>query len=237
MPRYNNVTKLNRQEFSTEIHTLIFTHIPKCGGTSLHKTFEGLLGKDKYRVFIGPAIAEQDLSKLRGGGGHQRFGNNPLHHVRSNIVYTTVLRNPFKQFISYYYHLKRDEHHILRLKYPEIVNYSPLELIHFLSSIDNRSANNIQSLMLAPKARSIDEVIEHVESNYSIVGTLENYKTYLNEISKLFPLRKLDEYQLNKKDENADNFDFDVDQTRSVFNDQNKIDLQLYKHFSSSTVA
>ena len=244
----SNVVRLSGQAFDLNEHTLIFTHIPKCGGTSLHKTLEHLLGINRYRVFVGKPNPSENLDQLRGGGGHQRFGNNALHLYaqRKSIVYTTVLREPFEQFKSWYMHLKRDRVHNLRLRFPGIEQCTPIEILDYLDKIDNRSARNLQSLMVSPGARSIDDLIEHVRENYTVVGALDEFDLYLDSISGLFGGWEIRKFDLNKKttglnylkqsmaSSGDDREIFDEPDLRERFYEQNEMDLALYHHFKSS---
>lgn len=228
-----HVVLLKDEPFDLDIHTLIFTHIPKCGGTTLHETFSRILGSDRYRVFSGANSNQTEMNRLRGAGGHQRFGANPLHRRKSPLVYTTVIREPFAQFISYYHHVLRDPHHHLRRDNPSIADLSPMEMIDYHLEIGNHSISNIQSAMLAPSATTSAEVIEQVAKHYSLVGTLEKLSQYADALSTMFPQSDVKLNRLNENPARLRRPRFGLRKLRQRIYDLNQRDLALYESFTT----
>jgi len=217
--------------FDPSQHALIFTHVPKCGGTSLHETLAGLIGRDRYRVFTGEPYDRALLPKLLGAGGHQRFGQNPTHAQGRGIVYVTVLRDPLDRFRSFFNHVRRVEGHPLRVANPVVGRMAPRELIDYLDEIKNPSVSNFASWMLAPGARTAEDVISHVERNYSLVGILENMTGFHCGLSKMFPGYKVETFNLNRTRDFMEPIVLDnpllIERVREI----NELDYALYEHF------
>ena len=95
--------------------TLIFLHIPKCGGSSLQMVFS--------RQFEGDRLIEMGTSpgKVREAAFHRMCSRGPVDcdaftgHIpygvgksmRQDVVYMTMLRDPVKRYVSQYSDLLR----------------------------------------------------------------------------------------------------------------------------------
>lgn len=228
------VVLLRGQPFDPSRHTLIFTHIPKCGGTSLHKTLGHALGEPRYRVFTGLAEQRENLDDLIGGGGHQKFGTNPLHQNGRQVVYVTMLREPFARFCSFFHHVRWDHRHFLRKQNPAVARMAPLQLIDYLDEIGNPSVRDFQTAMLAPYARTAEQAIMHIERNYSIIGILENMPSFMASLSAMFPGAELGTYDLNKTTTFIEPMRLDSPRLMDKVLEISRLDYAIYSHFSKT---
>ncbi len=189
---------LNREFLQIE-KTLLFLHIPKVGGTSLHKILEKQYPNVKhFRVFEGSNINKIDQLKglsteeKEGIGvirGHMNFG---LHEFLPKPVnYITMLRDPVYRVISHYYWIKRNSEHFL---YKDCISMS---LEDFVSSKITTEIDNSQTRILAgvadvapiliplkkeqakiPFGECTNEILEKAKKNlnsFAVVGLTERF--------------------------------------------------------------
>ncbi len=96
--------------------TVIFLHIQKTAGTTLHRILDRQYppGQDffiktanDYPIFQTFSINQRGQYRLIRG--HMNFG---IHKLLPNAAtYFTILRDPIERAISYYYHIKNDAAH------------------------------------------------------------------------------------------------------------------------------
>lgn len=235
-----NVTKLEGEPFKFGRHTFIFTHIPKCGGTSLHRTFEAIFGDGyawgpNFRKLRRAPIQAEECRKLHGGGGHVNFGCDPLtRDPERNFVYFTVLRNPVDRFLSFHRHIIDHPAHRLSKLYPKAREMNPLEFATLIHEAKDPESGNRQSIMLTARENAEpDEVIEHVEKNYSIVGLLERMDILLEELQKIFPNFTINQHRLNSS--RARHEAPELVRLESYLRDVNARDFALYEHFAQKS--
>ena len=101
--------------------TLIFLHIPKAAGTTLHQVLEWQYPRRSIFTVDGAHVQEsiQELknlpefkrARLRCVKGHLPFGLH--HHLPRPATYITVLRDPIDRIISHYYFVLQTPKHYL----------------------------------------------------------------------------------------------------------------------------
>jgi hypothetical protein len=97
---------------------LVFVHIPKTAGTTLHKiiTHQYPARKILIRHDSDGPWSEEELRRLQGRDkpqvvmGHLSVG---LHEKIEGVRYITCLREPVSRVVSLYYHAKNDPTHYL----------------------------------------------------------------------------------------------------------------------------
>jgi len=100
---------------------LIFLHISKAAGSTLHNILEkqyedtghfftagGPENKDRERIL---QLSSKEKERLGVVRGHVNYGVHEL--LTKPSVYITMLRDPIDRIISLYYYLKRDQNHYL----------------------------------------------------------------------------------------------------------------------------
>ncbi len=192
------------QTSESEPQTIIFVHLPKCGGTTLNRLIEWEYSPT--RVFsIDPSffrwsyrrvlrLSQRRLARMRAFQGHMPFG---LHRILpQKATYLTVLREPVDRGISeYYYALSRvvhPEHRtIKRLSLDEYVQLTPYA--------------NVQTKLLAGQdpgydflSGECDEIIfnrakRNLAEHFSLVGLTERFEETLALARILFGW-KIDNY-------------------------------------------
>ncbi len=214
-------------------HTLIFVHVPKCGGTSLHRTLEAIPGFN-YRHLRGRPEDLAGLDALDGVGGHQNFSATPLHKARDGLVYITVLREPRARILSFHRHVTTQAHHHLHREFPRLAEMSPLAFVETLAAAGNPEIGNLMTRMLTGRGDiGAAEAIAHVEANFAVVGLLEAPASYLAPLARLFPGATMNANRLNVGPPHAmpdgDGAAFD-----RLIGETNAKDLALYAHFAAA---
>jgi hypothetical protein len=187
--------------FDQNNEILIYTHIPKCGGTSLHDWLLRAFN-DNYLTIISPNIIDnQNFSLYKGFGGHQYYGDNPKDFNGKVPVYISVMRNPISRFISYYNHVLNNKNHYSH-KY--IINSDPLTFAHSLYNINNGEISNLQVKMLNNNRENENwiDALNNIKKNYIIVGCFENMNEFYNKLSnflKVSPLIKVNYLNISNK--------------------------------------
>lgn len=176
---------------------LMFLHIPKAGGMTLHSvieknmplnqiyTIEGNSVKESIEKFKG--LSQQDRNKYRCVKGHMGFGLHQYFH--DQVQYITILRDPVERIISFYYFIHQTPRHYL---YKKVVS-GKMGFKEFVNSGLTPELYNLQTRMLAGEdgltiplktKRTLDagdlaRAKRNIENHFSAVGVLESYDRFL----------------------------------------------------------
>jgi hypothetical protein len=97
---------------------LIFLHIPKAAGSTLHPVLERHYNKRAYQTISLPEqleafkhLPETERHRIRLLKGHMPFGMHS--YLAGNSTYITLLRHPAERIVSHYYYVKRTQGHYL----------------------------------------------------------------------------------------------------------------------------
>lgn len=176
--------------------TVIFLHIPKTAGTTMHSIFEkqyppGALystypanhphGTVEEYAAYSPARKREICVLL----GHFSYG---VHEVVPNpYVYLTILREPIERMISNYFHINRDPNHGLH----ELVSSGQMDLKGYVEHmVHDLRMDNEQTRMYAGNwdgrghGPCTDSMLEKAKANlrdrFSVVGITRRFdETYL----------------------------------------------------------
>lgn len=210
-------------KFNYNTQFLIFTHIPKCGGTSFNRWINSVLSEKYLNIYPG-SFEDKDVNNYIASGGHQKYGYNPFFDKNKELVYISIMRDPFTRFISFYNYVKSSKHHYL---FNTINNYStPLEFAEKLYNDKNGEISNLQTQMLSGYCDEISWEIafENVKKNYFLVGYVENMYDFYQKLS-LFFNEDIDEIPHDNKSEKKYEYDENLfDFIYSI----NKEDYKLY---------
>jgi hypothetical protein len=230
--------------------SIIFLHIPKAGGTTLHKIIEQQY--DPSLIFTlksdGDFIeninyfkmlpSEQRL-KYKVLKGHMLFRHRLDKCMSQPCAYITLLRDPIDRIISYYHYILRTSSHYLH----EQVVSQKMNLKEFVASGISPEINNFQTDMLAtvdskllekygkfhyPKEQLFESAKNNILKYFSIAGILEQFDEFLILAQKILGWKKL-YYAKQNVTENRPTRDVIPDGTLSVLEENNQLDIQLYK--------
>ncbi|NOZ71199.1 MAG: sulfotransferase family 2 domain-containing protein [Chloroflexi bacterium] len=133
---------------------LAFLHIPKAGGTTMHRiieknysqdaifTIEGMRVQESIGEFL--ALSRAEINQLHVVKGHFRFG---LHEfIQRPVTYFSLLRHPVSRVISSYFFILRTPHHT----YHRLLVSQNMGLAEFVQSrVSKVATDNGQTRMLA----------------------------------------------------------------------------------------
>lgn len=158
---------------------LAFVHIEKCGGTTLARTFRRYFGCDHFDIIPRDPEAmlacHDDLrhvlslrSSTRSVAGHPVRVQCQFEEVVPDIAYVTLLRDPIKRYVSDYRH------------FVEVLNH-PADFERWL---DREDRHNFQTRAIAG-VDDADAAIEILRERFDLVGTVENYGLFVDNLAQL----------------------------------------------------
>lgn len=172
---------------------VIFLHIPKTAGTTLHRIIERQYAAERI-ISFGPdahqsiadfrALSEERRAQIRMLKGHMAFGLHryfPADSDHNRPVYFTLLRDPIERVISHYYHVLRDPAHYL---YP-YTEEGQLGLADFLKTKVPVMLNNGQTRLVsglweeipfgACDAEMLETAKQNIREHFVLVGLTERF--------------------------------------------------------------
>ncbi len=117
-------------QLSKSTHRLVFLHVPRTGGTTLHHHFSAHFAPDEIcpeRFSRLGRYTESELAQWRFFSGH--FNLDEIKRIPPPIFLVTVLRDPIERLLSNYYFWKRHRPSYiaqLQLRGPEITRTGSL---------------------------------------------------------------------------------------------------------------
>ena len=176
---------------------LIFLHIGKTAGSTLHRILEeqysdtghfftvgGLENKDGKKF---STLTRKERDKIGVIRGHLNFGVHEL--IEKPAVYITMLRDPVDRIISTYYYLKRDKGHYLHdicrsdgWTLEDFVFYKPTEIMNgqtrVLAGVSDVYSFFKMGRESVPLGKCDDEILETAKRNlkkFAVVGLMERF--------------------------------------------------------------
>lgn len=164
---------------------LIFLHIPKAAGSTLHPVLERHYSKSSYRTISLPEqldafkrAPESERRNTRLLKGHMPFGMHAYLAGRSR--YVTLLRHPAERVVSHYYYVKRKPHHYL---HPHIA--AGMSLAEFAGAGLSGELDNGQVRLLSGHDQDIpcgrctrdllDTAKRNIETHFAVAGLTERF--------------------------------------------------------------
>jgi hypothetical protein len=176
-------------------HNLIFLHLPKTGGSTLHSYLERqfpiensytikVINSERIDVDSFINMEEEKREKIQLLKGHMMFG---LHqYLKGDSKYFTYLRKPEDRLISYYYYALGRPSHGLHNKLIK----ENLSLKDFLYQVEDKDINNGQIRYISgiddTEQNMLEKALENIEKHFSFVGLQEKFDESLLLLSKLY---------------------------------------------------
>lgn len=142
-----------------EADVLVFVHVPKCGGSSVHRFLGQALGGRYVNVYeqLVQAGLEDHRSRFEralGIGGHYGIDQNPgLSFLPGRVPrYMSIVREPVARFVSHFRYYTRSPNSGVLAKYPEVREFSLQDYIAFLRRRNDTYHVNVQTRMLTGQA-------------------------------------------------------------------------------------
>ena len=218
---------------------IIFLHLPKNGGTTLHSILNRLYRNEKVfsltydktksnkEEFIN--LSEKVRHSFKILKGHAPFG---MHvYMKETTKYVTFLRKPEKRIASFYYYVLRKPGNKL---YKKIIENN-LSLIDFVREIKSPDVNNCQVRWISgindKEEFMLEKAIENIETHFSFVGLTERYDESLIFLKNMYNWSLPYYEEKNKATDQRKNIDTE---TINVINEFNKYDNMLYNFIESN---
>lgn len=232
-------------EYVGEERTLIFIHIPKAAGTTLHRIIERQYPRNTIYTINGANVqksiqefknlSEIERQKIRCLKGHMPFG---LHkYLPRPAAYITLLRNPVDRIISHYYYVLRTPSHYLY----NVVTSENMSLSDYVSSGISPELTNGQTRLISgvervdsitgdePVSADILEIAKRNLQDYFIVGGLsERFDESLILFKSLLRWRNIFYIKQNVTRSRPSKREIPR-KTMEVIEKHNKLDMELYE--------
>lgn len=164
---------------------LIFLHIPKAAGSTLHPVLERHYSKRAYRTITVPEqleafkqLPQTERGRIRLLKGHMPFGMHAWLEGRSR--YVTLLRHPAERVVSHYYYVKRRPGHYLHHHLA-----AGMDLAEFASAGLSGELDNGQVRLLSGHDQDIpcghctrdllDTAQRNIEQHFAVAGLTERF--------------------------------------------------------------
>ncbi len=222
--------------------TLIFLHVPKAAGSTLH----GVISRQFVRGLIYTcevARPEKVIANFRQRhgpteeriqmfSGHMQFG---LHeYISRPCSYLAILRDPIERAISHYHYFLR----MPKLRLHQKVEGKEISFQEYVSGGITREMDNGQTRILAgakgvPFGGSAQEMLERAKANmqkhFALVGLTERFDQMLILLRYILGWRNLYYYKANVTRNRPRREDFPAETIR-IIEEHNQLDLALYAH-------
>ncbi|MEM7396105.1 MAG: sulfotransferase family 2 domain-containing protein, partial [Verrucomicrobiota bacterium] len=172
--------------------TVIFLHIPRTAGTTLHTIIDRHYRAGEAYSFgpIAQASLEylhnlplEERSRFKMIKGHMGFGLSEKLAGRS--TYFTLLREPIDRTVSFFYYIRNDVHHYFHTA----IHENEMSLADFIRNRKPLMFDNAQTRLIAgewldvPFGRCTPAMLEkakaHLEDHFSVVGLTEYFDATL----------------------------------------------------------
>lgn len=225
---------------------VIFLHIPKAAGTTLHRVIERQY-RPEQQYSVGftedesvaelAHLSEKRRAQIRMLRGHFGFGVH--RYIPGPSTYITVLRDPVERVVSYYYHIRRiPEHHL-----HEIITCSDISVREFVASGQYVLTNDAQTrflsgLWLGPSfgdefgettAEMLEMAKRNLRDSFAVVGLVERFDETLLLLNKKLGWRNLYYARQNVSSERPRAEKLSPATLDAIVR-ANQLDLELYRY-------
>lgn len=227
---------------------LIFIHVPKAGGTTLHSIINKQFTKNQI-LHISAEQTHQgafELVKnipldirdnLKVIKGHMPFGIHEL--LNQHSTYITYLRDPIKRLVSNYFYLVNNPGHYL---YSYVVG-KRMSMLDYVNSDLTTEVDNYQTRMISGintdrflygkvpivkcNKSDLELAISNLNKYFLMVGLTSRFDESLLLLKRYFGWSNI--YYFNMKETRYKNSDLDIpEKTLKEIRRKNEFDIELY---------
>ena len=164
---------------------LIFLHIPKAAGSTLHPVLERHYSKRAYRTITVPQqleafkqLPQTKRSRIRLLKGHMPFGMHT--HLEGRSRYVTLLRHPAERIVSHYYYVKRRPGHYLHHHLAAGMGLAEFASAGLSGEMDNGQVRLLsghdQDIPCGQCTRDLlDTAQRNIEQHFAVAGLTERF--------------------------------------------------------------
>jgi hypothetical protein len=220
--------------------TVIYLHIPKTAGTTLHRIIERQYPPEQIYSFDEThdfddfqSLTEARKARIRVFKGHMIFGLHEL--IPEPSTYCTVLRDPVERAISNYHFARHTPQH----HHYNLITSQNLSLEGYLESKAAPMMDNGQTRMLSggwyilPFGECTDQVLEAAKANlrerFAVVGLAERFDETLLLLKQAFCWRNVFYVRQNVASSRPRKADLPR-ATLDIVEKYNQLDAELYRH-------
>ena len=230
---------------SKEQQTLVFLHIPKTAGTTLHLIIERQYNPGNIVTIHTSVENAQQISRLQNLPstqkqkikvikGHTFYGWHQL--MPQPCIYFTLLRNPVERFISNYYFMLKTEGHVLgqqllkqKVTLEDFVSWTGEDNYQTRFLAKNIGEADLDIRESECTRATLERAKKNLRKNFAVVGTVEEFDTTLLLLKKTFGWKNVF-YKVKNKNKQRPSNSLISQETLSLIEEKNQLDLELYQY-------
>lgn len=221
--------------------TLLFEHVPKCGGTAIRRYFERHYPRRRIYDVYDRRPVERETFKALPESRRRAYDLVIGHGVHDlldwcgpDTIAATILRDPVERIVSHYYYVRERPEHYL---HDPVVRRNLSLGEYAASNLSLELRNNVVCRFagLGPDEaerepqRSIDAAWEILRSRYRILGVVERLGPAMDVIREAVGLRAAWSGERANSTRNRPPIEAVSAEDRRVIEMHNALDIELYR--------